>query len=71
MSKWMEKKKLEILLIKEKINENKDIKLIFLISKLTVEEPFMSRERAIKILEDLRNAGQINVNQDGAVSVCQ
>lgn len=71
MSKWMEKKKLEILLIKEKIKDNKDIKLIFLISKLTVEEPFMSRERAIKILEDLRNAEQIQVTADGVVSVCQ
>lgn len=71
MSKWIEQKKLEIILIKTKIKDNKDIKLSILISKLTVEDPFMSRDKAIRILEDLRNAEQIAVSDDGEVTLCQ
>lgn len=70
MSKWIERKKLDILTIKEKIKENSGIKLITLMSKLTVEEPFMSRNKAFSLLEDMKNAGHIKVDNAGVVSLC-
>lgn len=69
-SKWETQKLLNIQSIKEKIKDNDGITLKELVSRLSVEKPFMSRIRAIQLVEDLHISKQIEINKDGVVSLC-
>lgn len=70
-NKWIIQKKLNIMQILKIIAQNKGIKSYELVSKLTINEPFMSRIRAHELIEDLFNDKKITIDEEDVVALCQ
>ncbi len=70
-NKWISQKKLRILRVLEIIKSKPDIKTFELISLLTVNEPYLSRNSAKQLLEDLYYAKKVKINEKDEVKICQ
>lgn len=56
--------------IKETIRDNENINVKKLIATLHVNPPFISKEKSMDYIEDMKRARQININTKGEVALC-
>ena len=64
----MRKQKLTIIL--QTIKNNTNIKTEDLLAKLHVNPPFITKDKALEFLEDLKKVGKIKITKKGEVSLC-
>lgn len=70
-NKWIMQKRLNVIHALKIISQNKGIRSYELVSKLTVNEPFMSRLKANQLIEDLFNDKKITIDEEDVVELCQ
>ena len=56
--------------IKQTIKDNKGIQIEKLLASLHVNPPYLTKERSMDYIEDLKVVGQIKINENGEVSLC-
>ncbi len=56
--------------IKQTISDNKDIEVKKLISMLHVNPPYISKDKAMQYIEDMKRSGQIDINKEEEVTLC-
>lgn len=57
--------------IKIIVKDNPGIKSNILIAKISVNPPFIERKKALDLIESLHLDGQISINDDDEVNLCQ
>lgn len=57
--------------IKQTIRDNENINVKKLIAMLHVNSPFIKKDKAMVYIEDMKRAGQIDINKKEEVTLCQ
>ena len=57
--------------IKQTISDNENIDIKKLIAILHVNPPFIKKDKAMQYIEDMKRAGQIDINKKEEVTLCR